>query len=96
MLVIITLVNALPLILYCVFSGNAMPPSPTAVLLAKKARTQLTKAKEKEDSQAKKIDELTKEKDNLLAELSKCKYHIEKHLYYITCYYTRGLQVARK
>lgn len=51
-----------------------MSLSPTAELAAKRMRTQLEKAKNNEASQSEVIEKLTKEKEDLLAELAKCKY----------------------
>ena len=48
--------------------------SPTAELSAKRMRTQLEKAKNSEASQSQAIEKLNKEKEDLLAELAKCKY----------------------
>lgn len=49
-----------------------MPPPPTAVLSAKKAHTQLEKAKKKNVDPSKKIVELTSEREAVAAELSGC------------------------
>ena len=57
-----------------------MPQSPTVELSVKKMRTQLERAKNKEASQSQAIEKLTKEKEELLAEVAKCKYHIKNQL----------------
>ncbi|CAJ1055554.1 Coiled-coil domain-containing protein 106 [Xyrichtys novacula] len=54
-------------------TGNPVSQSPTAELAAKRMRTQLEKAKNNEASQAKVIEKLTKEKEDLLAEVAKYK-----------------------
>ncbi|CAJ1069756.1 Coiled-coil domain-containing protein 106 [Xyrichtys novacula] len=52
-------------------TGNPVSQSPTAELAAKRMRIQLEKAKKNEASQAKVIEKLTKEKEDLLAEVAK-------------------------
>lgn len=43
-------------------------------LTAPTVKKQMDKAKKKEDAQAKKIAQLTEERDSLLEQLSQCKY----------------------
>ena len=48
--------------------------APTAELSAKRMRKQLEKVKDNEASQSQVIEKLNKEKEDLLAEVAKCKY----------------------